>query len=701
MATDALLRPHVAALDDAALLRHFQRDRGIHFTPVIDDEEIRRERIDGILRGVFEFNGEMHTLPHPVPWLDNPSRDVEWHILLHKFYYAVGLGCAWKGTGNPAYARQWAQLVSSWIDVTPVDFIATDVTGRRVQNWIGSLHAFVFTGQGADTIDPATFRKLLHSLHAQVEHLAANLTPKRNHRTLELLAVFIAGVVLPEFERAAHWRELALRETVTNIHADLLIDGVHCELSTDYHHLALRNWLQVRMLALANGIDVPPAMDTALQRALEFSMHAHQPSGLCPSFSDGDVRSYLPLLEQGARLYQRSDMLFVATQGKQGKAPARRVASFAASGYHVIRSAWGDASSFGTQQHLLFDCGPLGEGNHGHFDALSFELAANGQALVVDPGRYTYSEAADTDASIGPCIDGGAPTNWRVHFRGTAAHNTVTVDGRHQTAYEPRAIKQASRHAHGSMRHKVVGRAPATRLVEGATSPVLDLLHGRCESEAYDMTHDRSMVLVDGIYWIVSDWLRAPQAHDVALNFQLSAQAQGATELVVDLHESRLVSPGLQIVQPLRSGQHAGVEGGWVSPSYGLKHAAPRCCTRARGSAVDFDSVLVADNNVKLHARLEPVGTHSGDRSDEGSGGVACAIAIGLQRAQGAFDDLWFHARDTPDAVWALRGLRFHGRWIHARFLGNELLRAVTHVGATVEGAAAQRVVTAHTGQSL
>ena len=62
----------------------------------------------------------------------------------------------------------------------------------------------------------------------------------------------------------------------------------------------------------------------------------------------------------------------------------------------------------------------MGDGGHGHYDALSVEAWADARPLVVDPGRYTYAE--------------GDP-NWRHWFRGTAAHNTVTVDGADQTPY--------------------------------------------------------------------------------------------------------------------------------------------------------------------------------------------------------------------------------------------------------------------------
>ena len=233
-------------------------------------------------------------------WLHNPSRDIEWHILLHKFYHAAGLAQCWQASGDVAYPRRWAQLIDGWIAAVPPGFIAADVTGRRVQNWIASLHGLVFDG-GTAPVDAAFFGRLLASLHQQVEHLCAHLTPKRNHRTLELLAIGLAGVVFPEFERAAHWRALALDQTAANIQADLLPDGVHCELSTDYHHLALRNWLQLRQLASQNGHAVPTAMDTALQRALDFALQVHQPGGGLPSFSDGDARGYLPAAGAGGR----------------------------------------------------------------------------------------------------------------------------------------------------------------------------------------------------------------------------------------------------------------------------------------------------------------------------------------------------------------------------------------------------------------
>ena len=652
----SIFQPFWAAMNDRQLLEHYRGVRGVHFDAVVDAEETRRERIDGIVDGDFQFNGETHCLGAQVDWLNNPSRDVEWHILLHKFYYAVGLAQQWQRSGDARYVQRWAELIDSWISVTPPGFIAADVTGRRVQNWIYSLQGLVLQRAGAP-VDAGFFRRLLTSLHGQVEFLCANLTPKRNHRTLELLAIFLAGVVFPEMQRAAHWRRFALAETLANVQADLLPDGVHCELSSDYHCLALRNWMQVRQLAARNGMTVPAEMDAALQRAFDFALHVHRPDGVAPSLSDGDARSYLPLLALGAEVYGREDLRFVATAGREGQAPARRVAHFAQSGYHVLRSGWERAPHFADAQWLVFDCGPLGEGNHGHLDALSFELAAFGRPLLVDPGRYTYSEAGDV--------------NWRVHFRGTAAHNTVGVDGLQQTRYAPMPIKEPSRHAQGSVRHKIGGPGPETTLIESASSPHLDLLHGRAvcrrPAQEYDAVHERCIVFVDQTYWIVSDRLRSSEEHRYALHFQLAAAAQGRTSLRPDAAPG-LDSPGLSMALAPCAGLQVELADSWVSTLYGQKEPAPQLRCTLRGRHVGFDTVLLPSRGAAARVNVER------------TSGTALRITVEGRPGH----DTWLHGHD-PEAV-SVDGIDFRGRWLLLRHAPDgTLLHATTHAGAVLD----------------
>ena len=434
---DRLWRTPYADFTNEELLQYYRDRRGIHYFPVLDPEETGRERIDAILDDTFTFNHETYRLPEPLDWSANPSSDLEWHVLLHKFYYAVGLGLAYHISGNRRYLDRWVALTDSWIAQSPADFCANpelrsecaQVTGRRIQNWIYAY--YYFAKHRPPVLLPADFhRRFLHSLHQQVEFLCEHLSPARNHRTLELYAIFLAAVVFPEFRAATNWLQLARTEIVRNIQTDLLADGVHCELSTDYHHLVLKNYLCVRRLARRNAIDLPSIVDEHLLQALEFALHVHKPDGIAPALSDGDARSHLDLLRQGHELYDREDFLYVATQGACGTPPQHRCASFPRGGYHILRSGWGQSEPYTDERYLVFDCGPLGEGNHGHLDALSIEVAAYGKSLIIDPGRYTYKE---NNQDI---------INWRARFRGTAYHNTILVDGRNQTRYGPRAGKK-------------------------------------------------------------------------------------------------------------------------------------------------------------------------------------------------------------------------------------------------------------------
>lgn len=646
----------------AAAMRLPEVAAGKYF-PVPDPDETRPEKIEAILENRFELNGETHHLPSPIDWKSNPSQDLEWHILLHKFYYGVGLGMAFQKSGARRYARKWAELVESWIEQTPVGFIAADVTGRRVQNWIYAWHYFVL--QGRDPGFDARFCRILFaSIEAQVEFLCGNLAPARNHRTLELYAIFLAGVAFPELRHAARWRSYALALLVENMRTDLLPDGVQCELSTDYHHLVLKNYLNVRRLAKLNGIEVPQEMDAHLLRALEFSLHAHKPDGVVPSLSDGDACSFRELLMQGHALYGREDLLYVATGGALGTPPARRSVLFPDSGYALLRSGWGGADEpYADAHYLAFDCGPLGAGNHGHFDCLSFELAAFGRSLVVDPGRYTYSEAGDI--------------NWRVAFRGTAYHNTVTVDGRNQTRYVPTILKEATRHAAGSVRHKVAGPAPEARIAAFESGADFDYVHGVARSHEYDAVHERRILFVRGAYWVVSDTLQGASRHRYDLRFHLTEHALGRVAADHDADSLRYLSPNLLVAQPTHPDTAACIEQGFVSYRYGEKHAAPVLRFTREGESAAFQTVLLPFGDTAPRISVTE------DTSLRDAHGLV--VIVEQAAGQRSIDYILFPSVED-DIDWPLAGVRFRGRFLFLRRAADGRVQRSHYDGAACIG---------------
>lgn len=607
------------------LFDHFRTRQSVRWFAVRDGEQASDSRIDALLAGRFEFNHEPHFLAPGFDWKSNPSQDVEWLILLHKFYFVVGLGERFGQTGDPRCAAKWIELTNSWIDSVPLDLLSNDVTGRRVQNWIYAYFHFIrlppFPGFTA-----AFHLKFLSSLHDQVVHLSQHLTPARNHRTIELSAIFLAAVVFPEFAGASGWLELARTGLLENLRRDLLPDGVHCELSTDYHHLVLKNYLNVRALADMNRVEMPAEMDVLLGRALDFAAFVHRPDGGIPALSDGDVRSFLDLLRRGADVYGREDWRYVATRGQMGQPPSERSRTFPAAGYTVLRSGWGErGDAFEDERYLIFDCGPIGEGNHGHLDLLSLELAAYGKALVVDPGRYTYHEPGPDSSE----------TNWRAKFRGTAAHNTVQIDAREQARYE--YVKR---------RRRITGPAPVHELRSFEVTPEFDFVHGVARSHEYPVVHERRIWFLHPHYWLVSDVLRAADPHVYDLRFHLSDHALDRTMQENTDRGRRLLSPNLVLAQPFHPGDEFALEEGYVSRTYGVKHAAPVARLRRRAATTQFHTVLFPFRDVCPEVEIEilPLACAQGAIAEDA---FALSVTVAAGERRQSWRDVLFYAPDA------------------------------------------------------
>jgi uncharacterized heparinase superfamily protein len=469
---------------------------------IIEHEHRDRALADAVASGRFSFAGETRALGLEPDWLhtDLPS-DEEWRIDWVKFYYGLDLADAFRSTGDARYLRAFERLVASFIEQVPCDHDASEVTARRIVNWIYAWQRL-----------PELRIELAGSLAAQARHVRANLSPERNHRTLELYALLIASLALPEVGML----EFAVEQLHENLLADFGPDGVHRERSTHYHCIALRSFAGMRENCRRFGVAVPDGFDERLGRACEFARDCRRPDGTIPALSDADSGDYTELLALAARLLERPDLL------------ESRSAKFVDGGYFIEHDR---------ERYLIFDCGPLGDGGHGHYDALSIEAWAGERPLVLDPGRYSYAEPE------------------RRWFRGTAAHNTVTVDGLDQTPY-----------------------ARGRSSLPSARATYLGGFEGFVESPCYDAIHHRR---IDG--WTVEDTLEAPTSHRYDLHWHLAPGAARIDGNVVH-------APGLTLT--IHGARAIALEDGWISPAYGVRHAAPVVRATAVGTHARFVTEL-------------------------------------------------------------------------------------------------------------
>lgn len=507
-------------------------------------------------RGRFTHAGVELNLGRAPDWInDGLDDDEEWRIEWVKLYEGLDLAHCYTVTADPDYLATWEDLVEAFCVQVPCGHDKSDVSARRLQNWLYAWRRFAdaphFNG-----LRPGLAERLTERIIDDANHLRNHLTVERNHRTLELYALLIVGLSLPSADpELAHF---ALAELGRNLMTDVWSDGVHRECSTDYHCIALRSYLGAIANARAVEIALPDGYLDRVSLALDFALHMQRPDGTIPSFSDGDPGDFRRLLAFGAELLGRDDLRWAATLGADGTPPSAVDATFPVGGYHILRSGWGDGSTeYADERFMMMDAGPLGDGGHGHYDQLSVELYAGGSSLVVDPGRYTYAD-----------------NEWRHWFKGSAAHNTVTVDGLDQTPYRRGSPKRPTSQA---------------RIVRRVSGAHFDAIEAEATSPQHEVVHTRRVVFPQRGYWVVHDHLAGAAAHRYEARWHLPVEAQDRATIERLPHQTIVRTPSAVFVVP--AGPAVEIEPGWVSPSYGVKQPAPIVVIRA--TAINADIVTV------------------------------------------------------------------------------------------------------------
>jgi len=196
------------------------------------------------------------------------------------------------------------------------------------------------------------------------------------------------------------------------LHRSLGDDGLWYEGAIAYHFYALSAMMEIAEIGRRIGL---PLHDVARFRLMfDGPLNAAWPNGVFPAINDSDRVS----INGYRRQYQWAADFF---QVPEYADPAARLSTESLdlpdTGLMILRRGVGDQAVA-----AMIDYGPHG-GGHGHFDKLQLILYAAGREWLLDPGRLTYSHKQYL--------------TWVKH---TAAHNTVTIDGRNQAPHTGRLI---------------------------------------------------------------------------------------------------------------------------------------------------------------------------------------------------------------------------------------------------------------------
>ena len=506
---------------------------------------------------------------------------VTWELNRHQWLLTLAQAAVLDGdsrSGELAVAH-----LLDWIDANPY--------GTGI-NWTSSLEAayrliawcwVLVLLRESPACSAAVVRAVLASIwtHARhVERYLSHFFSPNTHLTGEALGLFYAGVLFQEFEAAARWRGLGQRILVEQSRRQIADDGVYFEQSAYYQRYTIEIYLHFLLLAARNDVVVPGDVAARVQQMLDFLVFVREPDGTLPQIGDADGGWLLPLttrhpndcrgvLAVAAAHFGRADFAWAAERaapevmwllGRDGAgafdrldpAPPAQSASraFRDGGYVVMQGGW-----TGVARRLIVDVGPLGcpvSGAHGHADLLSLQCSADGESYLVDPGTFCYTG----DAA------------WRDHFRGAAAHNTVTIDG------------ECVARPVGPFAWEERPAASLHRWSAGADHDFVDASHRAYARLADPVTHRRRVLFVARRYWLVVDDLLGAAEHHVALRYQFSPRhvSLDGNWVLACGRDGKGLWLGAFATAPLKSRvREGGVDPieGWVSECYGQRTPAP------------------------------------------------------------------------------------------------------------------------------
>jgi hypothetical protein len=302
-------------------------------------------------------------------------------------------------------------------------------------------------------------------------------------------------------------------------------------------------------------------------------MYITRPDGTTPLFGDDDggrlvkldyrsANDFRATLLIGAAVFNRGDYKFVAGEcGHEtlwlvgptglerldqlaGSEPTRQSIGFETGGYFVMRDGWASDANY-----LLFDCGPHGIDNcgHAHADALSIDVAANGQTFVVDPGTYTYTGSK-------------AMRDW---FRSSSGHNTLTVDDEESSV------------SAGPFSWTSTAKCKTLRWIARDRFDYVLGSHDGFQRLDFGSPHFREILFIKKNYWVISDYLTS-SLHKLTSRLHFDS---GIEPLRGHEHSVRVIGEtGTGVVLQLIAFAERGKwiqETGEVSHCYGSKAGAP------------------------------------------------------------------------------------------------------------------------------
>ena len=480
------------------------------------------------------------------------------------------LANAYLVTRDAKYARKTLELVTDWLQDNPYPGWHADADGDLIGAWIGltisgrtgvlSKMIDVFSAE-SEVLTRDFKMNLVLSLWQHLEILdVIRLHVGGNWLTNVNSGLFGGAIEHPEFVEQKQWIEDSMESFEKSLLQDVYPCGREVEDSTQYVPIASGQMLGQYAGVREAGLRLSDEAERRMSLLYDAIAWVGYPDGSGPAV--GDCFRLSPLRKGGGgvpeeflRLFDRPDLKYISTQGKEGVASAQTSREFA--GWYIMRSPW-EERPFENARQMFFK--NTENRTHCHLDQLQILLYAYGREILTDPAMVGYGLGINRT------------------FSGTPYHSTICVNGSDQD------------HKEGTQNAWAAGK--------GA-----DFVDGEFH---YGTVIGRRQILFvkSGLpdYWLVHDRLNGRQTeHTFDVNFNLS---EGASPVVKGRSARTTYSKDGNLL----------IQGAGDSPvpilvdyqiADRLRGPVPAKCVRYRVKSqpsVRFDTFLVPYNGTKAPA---------------------------------------------------------------------------------------------------
>jgi hypothetical protein len=522
---------------------------------------------------------------------------VTWELNRHQ--HLVTLAKAFRLAGEKRFLEELIAQWYHWQRENPyprgVNWASSLEVGFRTLSWLWVGHLLIGCSDVPDRF-PMDLAGALALNGRHIEKYLSTYFSPNTHLIGEAAALFFLGTLCPQFSAAQRWQGIGWKILCEEVERQVQPDGMHFEQSLYYHVYALDFFLHARILAAANHVTIPHSFDRTLEKMLEVLCTLGQ-NHMPPRLGDDDggrvfdprrnrAEHLLDPLATGAILFERADFKAAAADireetlwllGPQGierfdelppASPPGRSAALPSSGVYAMPG--GEL----LPQNLIAHAGPMGvdSAGHSHADALSVHWTVDGREALIDPGTYVY-------VSSGPDRDS---------FRGTAAHNTLCVDG----------ASQAEPAGPFSWRF-----TPSVRIDHWQAGKAFDLLvasHDGYERFSSPAIHRRWVFNLRPAFWLVRDCVEGKGTHhlDLSWHFAPGWKHRMIGDRILMEDENRLT---LALLAAKGHGWSSEMRDGWYSVAYGKRGRSPVLQFQTDvGLPAEFVTLFLASKNASV-----------------------------------------------------------------------------------------------------